>query len=95
MKISGMKCLMCGDTIVSKYRHDFVSCFCGNAFVDGGQEKVARFGAHFMDKFESATIETDDIEAVDFMKNFVHVIRDNSYSDKQREEAKAHILLLK
>lgn len=30
------KCLLCGDVLVSTYRHDFVSCSCGNLFIDGG-----------------------------------------------------------
>jgi len=32
------KCLLCGDIIESKYRHDFVKCSCGEIFVDGGNE---------------------------------------------------------
>lgn len=32
------KCLKCGDIIESKSVHDFVSCSCGEIFVDGGQE---------------------------------------------------------
>lgn len=30
------KCLKCGDVIESMYRHDFVTCSCGNLSVDGG-----------------------------------------------------------
>lgn len=29
-------CLVCDDTIESKSRNDFVTCSCGNLFVDGG-----------------------------------------------------------
>lgn len=29
-------CPKCYQVIVSKSRHDFVSCHCGNHFVDGG-----------------------------------------------------------
>ena len=36
------KCLKCGETIESKHRHDFVSCSCGNLFVDGGKEYLRR-----------------------------------------------------
>lgn len=32
------KCLSCGDEIVSAHRHDFVTCVCGNLFVDGGND---------------------------------------------------------
>ena len=31
-------CMECGDKIISKYRHDYVSCTCGNISVDGGQD---------------------------------------------------------
>lgn len=36
------KCLKCGETIESKHRHDFVSCSCGNLFVDGGKDYLHR-----------------------------------------------------
>ena len=36
------KCLKCGETIESKHRHDFVSCSCGNLFVDGGKDYIRR-----------------------------------------------------
>ena len=37
-------CLSCGDKIVSKHRHDFVTCTCGSVSVDGGQEYLRRIG---------------------------------------------------
>ena len=37
-------CLSCGDKIVSKYRHDFVTCTCGAVSVDGGQSYLRRVG---------------------------------------------------
>jgi DNA-directed RNA polymerase subunit N (RpoN/RPB10) len=39
-----VKCLKCGEIIESKYRHDFVSCSCGNIAVDGGHEYLRRVG---------------------------------------------------
>lgn len=33
-----VKCVICGETIQSKHRHDFVECSCGNIFVDGGND---------------------------------------------------------
>lgn len=35
-------CHACGDEIESKHRHDFVSCTCGNIFVDGGLDYIRR-----------------------------------------------------
>ena len=40
---SRLHCLDCDAVIESKHRHDFVSCPCGNAFLDGGREYV-RYG---------------------------------------------------
>jgi len=37
-------CLLCGDFIVSKHRHDYVTCTCGAIAVDGGQEYLRRVG---------------------------------------------------
>jgi hypothetical protein len=36
LKRNAIKCLLCGDIIESKHRHDFRQCKCGACFVDGG-----------------------------------------------------------
>ena len=36
------ECRLCGDTIESKYRHNFVTCKCGEIFVDGGTDYLRR-----------------------------------------------------
>jgi len=36
------KCLICGEVIESKHRHDFQCCSCGNLCVDGGQDYFKR-----------------------------------------------------
>jgi hypothetical protein len=41
---NAVNCLSCGDFIVSKHRHDFVTCTCGAIAVDGGQEYLRRVG---------------------------------------------------
>ena len=38
MSRNRIRCLHCGDTIESKYRHDFQMCSCKRCFVDGGQD---------------------------------------------------------
>jgi hypothetical protein len=38
-------CNGCGDFIVSKHRHDFVTCTCGAISVDGGQAYLRRVGS--------------------------------------------------
>lgn len=53
------KCKLCGDVIESKHRHDFVSCKCGEIFVDGGHDYIRR-GAKDM----SNIIDMDEVEDV-------------------------------
>ena len=45
------KCLICGDVIESKHRHDFVTCTCGNLSVDGGKDYCKR-SVKEVDKYE-------------------------------------------
>jgi hypothetical protein len=42
---NAVTCLGCGDFIVSKHRHDFVTCTCGSISVDGGQDYLRRAGS--------------------------------------------------
>lgn len=46
------QCALCNDIITSRHRHDFVSCKCGEIFIDGGNEYV-RAGANSFDNFRS------------------------------------------
>lgn len=36
------QCLLCGDVIESKYRHDYRSCKCLNLSIDGGHFYIKR-----------------------------------------------------
>lgn len=47
---NAVTCLSCGDFIVSKHRHDFVTCKCGAVSADGGQAYLRRVGG--LDKTE-------------------------------------------
>ena len=45
-----IKCVECGEELISKYRHDFVECSCPNkAFTDGG-DVYQRVGAMDLEK---------------------------------------------
>lgn len=35
---NAIRCNICGEEIVSKHRHDFVTCKCGACSVDGGHD---------------------------------------------------------
>ena len=39
------QCRKCGDLIVSKHRHDYVTCSCGAISVDGGTAYLKRSGS--------------------------------------------------
>lgn len=41
---NAVQCISCGDFIVSKHRHNYVTCSCGAISVDGGQEYLRRIG---------------------------------------------------
>jgi hypothetical protein len=51
------QCRKCGDLIVSKHRHDFVTCKCGAISVDGGLNYSRRTGnpADMIDMCEYST----------------------------------------
>jgi len=42
-----IKCILCGDVIYSKNRHDFVTCSCGKCSVDGGTDYLRRVGEFY------------------------------------------------
>lgn len=48
------KCLVCGEILESKCRHDFKTCNCGNLSVDGGKDYIRRCVKN-VDKFEELT----------------------------------------
>ena len=45
------KCLICGEILESRHRHDFKTCNCGNLSVDGGKDYIKRCVEN-IDKFE-------------------------------------------
>lgn len=57
---NAVKCLECGDTIVSYHRHDYKTCECPNsAMVDGGTA-YGRYGAMDMDRIVKIDVYDDD-----------------------------------
>ena len=57
---NSIKCLECSKVLVSRHRHDYVTCGCPNdAMADGGNE-YERYGAMDMDKIELNYIYADD-----------------------------------
>ena len=57
---NSVKCLECNEVLVSRHRHDYVTCGCPNdAMADGGNE-YERYGAMDMDKIETHYVYADD-----------------------------------
>ena len=46
--MSKAECLLCEDVVESTFTHDFVTCKCGNMFLDGGNSYL-RYGAPDLD----------------------------------------------
>lgn len=57
---NAIKCLECGETLVSYHVHDYKTCSCPNeAMVDGGNE-YARYGAMHFEKIKKIEVYADD-----------------------------------
>ena len=57
---NSVKCLECGETIVSYSRHDYKTCSCPNeAMVDGGLDYL-RYGAANINKIKIIAFYDDD-----------------------------------
>ena len=60
LKRNAVRCKLCNTIIESKHRHDFVSCECGNIFVDGGLDYLRRGGDVWMENVEDLTEWEED-----------------------------------
>ena len=45
--VNRVQCLNCGEIIISRYRHNYVSCKCGSTAVDGGIDYLKRTGLNY------------------------------------------------
>ncbi len=60
---NSVKCLECNKVLVSRHRHDCVTCGCPNdAMIDGGNE-YTRYGAMDMDKIETHCVYEDESDS--------------------------------
>lgn len=77
MKVDGVRCTLCGDTIYSRANHDFHYCSCGNLFVDGGQEgaRYSRQGWRYEKTLEPCTdVEIDAKDKSDLYNDWARGI---------------------
>jgi hypothetical protein len=57
---NGVKCLECGEVLVSYHVHDYKTCGCSNGtMIDGGNE-YGRYGGMSMSKIEKIDVYADD-----------------------------------
>lgn len=61
---NAIKCLDCGGVIESRHRHDFKTCPCGAAFVDGGKDYL-RWGFKRQDRIEDLSVVEHDPPAIE------------------------------
>jgi hypothetical protein len=52
------RCLKCNEIVVSRHRHDFVTCKCGAISIDGGRAYLRRCGN--VDAFEELSEFAED-----------------------------------
>lgn len=64
------RCKKCGDVIESTYRNEFVSCTCGDIYVDGGLDYIRRGG--IMKNIEEFSV-------FDEMERIKNLLEKNSY----------------
>lgn len=53
------KCRLCNDEIESKYRWNYVSCKCGEIFVDGGKDYLRRGAKDFVNFIDTSLPEIE------------------------------------
>lgn len=54
---SQIRCMECGDLIISVHRHDFRSCSCGQVSIDGGRDYIRVVGGD--GDFELVTVASE------------------------------------
>lgn len=69
-----VRCLKCGDEIISKQVHDFITCNCGNISVDGGAHYVRYIGEALNDgSFQIWNDKEGWINAISTHPNYIGV----------------------
>lgn len=98
MEVNALKCLMCGDIIYSRARHDFRYCTCGNIYIDGGFD-YCKIGFIYKDKHESKKINIDINNKGELFNDWnkhqdkYGLIKDPKYTKENLIVAKAKVLL--
>jgi hypothetical protein len=59
-------CQICNDIVQSQHRHDFVTCKCGESFLDGGDD-------YFRASITMMRIDMDPDDSMDADEFFAHL----------------------
>jgi len=70
IKVNKAQCLICGDILESKHRHDFKTCKCGNLSVDGGKDYLRRAAKDPFQVKDLSEMEDEDEEETIMINKF-------------------------
>lgn len=62
--VNRAQCLRCGEILISKYTHDFVTCSCGSLSVYGGQDYLKRCYNNDRDVLELSLYQSSPWEEI-------------------------------
>lgn len=63
VEVNKAQCALCDDVIESTHRHDFVSCKCGEIFVDGGKAYLRRGAKNFLNFIDLSESHEEEYES--------------------------------
>lgn len=72
-------CRLCNDIVISRYRHDYTCCRCGEIFLDGGNDYQR---AAAMDLYNIIYLEVYPGDALDLLENSNREERKKIFSEK-------------
>ncbi|MBJ6986085.1 DUF6634 family protein [Devosia sp. MC521] len=94
---NSVRCLLCGEEIVSEDRHDFRYCSCGSVAVDGGNaytRRVYKTDGSWVDTSIIAQREPEDLGDINFgeMQEFADRYHNHGWRPGKLELANAPVL---
>lgn len=75
IEINAAKCLKCDTVLVSRFRHDFQTCACGDLSVDGGVDYLKR-GFKDASEILELSIVREEVDFSDLTPHTIQVLLD-------------------
>lgn len=85
--LSAAGCRLCNDIVISRYRHDFTKCRCGEIFLDGGDD-YQRAGA--MDFYNLINLEVYPGDPLDLLEKENRKAAEEKYFQEKLDKSKKH-----